>query len=58
MPVMHVMHPSRLLKRLQRQYPEQWQSIVEANNQRPPMWLRVNRTHHSRDSWHCWMKQE
>lgn len=32
-------------------YPEQWQSIVEANNQRPPMWLRVNRTHHSRDSW-------
>ncbi len=45
------LHPSRLLKRLQKAYPEQWQSIVEANNQRPPMWLRVNRTHHSRDSW-------
>lgn len=45
------LHPSWLLKRLQKAYPEQWQSIVEANNQRPPMWLRVNRTHHSRDSW-------
>ena len=39
------------IKRLQKAYPEQWQSIVEANNQRPPMWLRINRTHHSRDSW-------
>ncbi len=45
------LHPSWLLKRLQKAYPEQWQSIVEANNQRPPMWLRINRTHHSRDSW-------
>jgi 16S rRNA (cytosine967-C5)-methyltransferase len=24
----------------------QWQAIVDANNQRPPMWLRVNRNHH------------
>ena len=40
-----------LLKRLQKSYPTQWEAIVEANNQRPPMWLRVNRTHHSRDSW-------
>lgn len=32
-------------------WPEQWQEIVEANNQRPPMWLRVNRNHHSRDEW-------
>ncbi len=45
------LHPSWLLKRLQKAYPEQWQSIVEANNQRPPMWLRINRTHHSRNSW-------
>lgn len=30
--------------------PQQWQEIVEANNQRPPMWLRVNRNHHSRMS--------
>ncbi|WP_312952805.1 16S rRNA (cytosine(967)-C(5))-methyltransferase RsmB [Superficieibacter sp.] len=45
------LHPAWLLKRLQKAYPTQWEAIVEANNQRPPMWLRVNRNHHSRDSW-------
>lgn len=45
------LHPSWLLKRLQNAWPTQWEAIVEANNQRPPMWLRVNRTHHSRDGW-------
>lgn len=45
------LHPSWLLKRLQKAYPGQWESIVDANNLRPPMWLRVNRTHHTRDEW-------
>ena len=45
------LHPDWLLKRLQKAYPQQWESIVEANNLRPPMWLRVNRNHHSRDAW-------
>ena len=45
------LHPDWLLKRLQKAYPQQWEAIVEANNQRPPMWLRVNRNHHSRDEW-------
>lgn len=45
------LHPEWLLKRLQKAYPSQWQAIVEANNQRPPMWLRVNRNHHTRDEW-------
>lgn len=45
------LHPSWLLKRLQQAYPQQWESIVDANNQRPPMWLRVNRLHHSRDEY-------
>jgi len=44
------LHPSWLLKRMQKAYP-QWEAIVEANNQRPPMWLRGNRVHHPRDSW-------
>ncbi|WP_111739056.1 16S rRNA (cytosine(967)-C(5))-methyltransferase RsmB [Leminorella richardii] len=44
-------HPSWLLQRIQDAYPEQWQQIVEANNQKPPMWLRVNRQHHSRDAY-------
>ncbi|EDX6177785.1 16S rRNA (cytosine(967)-C(5))-methyltransferase RsmB, partial [Salmonella enterica subsp. arizonae] len=45
------LHPGWLVKRLQNAYPTQWQHIIEANNQRPPMWLRVNRTHHTRDGW-------
>jgi len=45
------LHPSWLLNRLKKAYPEQWESIVEANNQRPPMWLRVNRMHHTRDEY-------
>lgn len=45
------LHPSWLLQRIQNSYPEQWQQIIEANNQKPPMWLRVNRQHHSRDEY-------
>ncbi len=45
------LHPSWLLKRLQKAYPTKWQAIIDANNARPPMWLRVNRNHHTRDSW-------
>ncbi|MGP9438071.1 16S rRNA (cytosine(967)-C(5))-methyltransferase RsmB [Ewingella sp. AOP8-B2-18] len=45
------LHPSWLLNRIKKAYPEQWESIIEANNQRPPMWLRVNRIHHSRDEY-------
>jgi len=51
-------HPSWLLKRLQAAWPEQWQQIVEANNQRPPMWLRVNRQHHSREAWLALLQAE
>ncbi|HEI8868920.1 TPA: 16S rRNA (cytosine(967)-C(5))-methyltransferase RsmB [Serratia odorifera] len=45
------LHPSWLLKRIQQAYPEQWEQLVEANNQKPPMWLRVNRLHHTRDEY-------
>ncbi|MEZ3501746.1 16S rRNA (cytosine(967)-C(5))-methyltransferase RsmB [Pantoea sp. KPR_PJ] len=45
------LHPAWLLQRLQKAWPDNWQHIVDANNQRPPMWLRVNRQHHSRDAW-------
>lgn len=47
----HFLHPSWLVKRLQQAYPAHWQAILEANNQRPPMWLRVNRLHHSREAY-------
>lgn len=47
----HYLHPQWLLQRLKKAYPHQWQTIVDANNQQPPMWLRVNRQHHSREEW-------
>jgi 16S rRNA (cytosine967-C5)-methyltransferase len=45
------LHPSWLLKRIQHAYPAQWEQIVDANNQKPPMWLRVNRLHHTRKAY-------
>lgn len=45
------LHPEWFVARLKKAYPQQWQQILEANNERPPMWLRVNRNHHSRDAW-------
>ena len=45
------LHPDWLLSRLRTAWPEQWQAIVEANNLRPPMWLRVNRRFMTRDAW-------
>ena len=36
-------HPAWLLEKIRKDWPGDWQRIVEANNQRPPMTLRVNR---------------
>ncbi|MDH3439555.1 MAG: 16S rRNA (cytosine(967)-C(5))-methyltransferase, partial [Gammaproteobacteria bacterium] len=35
-------HPGWLIERLRHDWPDDWQSIIEANNERAPMWLRVN----------------
>jgi 16S rRNA (cytosine967-C5)-methyltransferase len=35
-------HPAWWVKRLQQDYPEHWQSILQVNNQPAPMTLRVN----------------
>jgi 16S rRNA (cytosine967-C5)-methyltransferase len=35
-------HPSWFIKQLKQHYPQQWQSILHYNQQKPPMWLRVN----------------
>ncbi|MFK3843958.1 16S rRNA (cytosine(967)-C(5))-methyltransferase RsmB [Serratia sp. NPDC087055] len=51
------LHPSWLLKRIQQAYPAQWEQIIGANNQKPPMWLRVNRLHHSREDYLQLMEQ-
>ncbi|EKO3997184.1 16S rRNA (cytosine(967)-C(5))-methyltransferase RsmB [Vibrio fluvialis] len=51
-------HPSWLLKLLQNAYPQQWQAIVEANNSKAPMWLRVNHQHHDRDAYQALLNNE
>ncbi|WP_047049388.1 16S rRNA (cytosine(967)-C(5))-methyltransferase RsmB [Vibrio mexicanus] len=51
-------HPSWILKMLQESYPQQWESIIEANNSKAPMWLRVNRQHHTRDEYVELLKNE
>jgi len=40
-------HPSWFIKKIQHAYPTKWQQILKANQQKPPMWLRVNQQHHS-----------
>lgn len=50
-------HPTWLLKLFQLTYPQQWQQIVAENNKKAPMWLRVNRTHHDRDSYRAMLDQ-
>jgi len=44
-------HPSWFIKKVQEAYPEQWQAILDANQQRPPMWLRVNQQHHTSEQY-------
>ncbi|MBJ2119337.1 MULTISPECIES: 16S rRNA (cytosine(967)-C(5))-methyltransferase RsmB [Proteus] len=52
------LHPSWLLARIKKAYPEQWMNIIEGNNQKPPMWLRVNQRHHSREDYLTLLENE
>jgi 16S rRNA (cytosine967-C5)-methyltransferase len=40
-------HPDWWIERLQRDWPQHWQALLHAANQRPPMTLRVNRRRRS-----------
>ena len=44
------LHPEWLVNQLKKAYPN-WRDIVEANNARPPMWLRVNQQQSSRENY-------
>jgi len=48
-PVAATAHPTWLLEMLQQAWPDDWSAIVEANNQRPPMTLRNNRSRQNRE---------
>jgi 16S rRNA (cytosine967-C5)-methyltransferase len=47
----HTLHPDWLVQRLQQAYPQQWQQIIESNNQQPPLWLRVNQQLTTREAY-------
>lgn len=44
-------HPAWLLQALKAQWPAHWQQVVAANNDQPPLTLRVNRRRGSRDDY-------
>jgi 16S rRNA (cytosine967-C5)-methyltransferase len=44
-------HPQWLIELLRQDWPQQAEQILEANNRRPPMWLRVNRARISVDDY-------
>lgn len=44
-PATRLAHPEWLLDRLREDWPDHWADIAAANNQRPPMTLRVNPRH-------------
>ncbi|MGB0937868.1 MAG: 16S rRNA (cytosine(967)-C(5))-methyltransferase RsmB [Colwellia sp.] len=50
-------HPGWFIKKIQKAYPEQWQDILTANQQRPPMWLRVNQQHHSSEDYQALLEE-
>ncbi len=51
------LHPKWLLERIQKAYPQNWQAIVDANNQKPPMWLRVNQLYHTANEYFALLKE-
>lgn len=50
-------HPAWLLQALRDAWPAQWQAIIAANNSRPPLTLRVNDRHGSRDTYQTRLQQ-
>lgn len=50
-PVARSAHPPWLLQQLQQDWPQNWESITDANNVNPPMTLRVNPAHYDRTTY-------
>ncbi|MGQ0286687.1 16S rRNA (cytosine(967)-C(5))-methyltransferase RsmB [Pasteurellaceae bacterium 22721_9_1] len=50
-------HPEWLVNKLKKAYPN-WREVIEANNQKPPMWLRVNVRHSSKDDYQQLLAQQ
>lgn len=50
-PVVRTAHPRWLQKALKAAWPNRWEALCAANNEHPPMTLRVNQRHHTRDAY-------
>ncbi|MEC9375617.1 MAG: 16S rRNA (cytosine(967)-C(5))-methyltransferase RsmB [Pseudomonadota bacterium] len=44
-------HPSWWLRIFQKDWPQHWEKIASGGNEKPPMWLRVNKKITSRKKW-------
>lgn len=51
------LHPDWLINLLKPYYPN-WREIISANNQKPPMWLRVNQQHTSARDYQALLAQQ
>ncbi len=51
-------HPDWLQARIRHDWPEQWQAILQANNQRPPLWLRVNTRQSDTQAYRAQLQQQ
>ncbi len=50
-PAARFAHPFWWVEQIRRDWPQEWSQVLEANNQPPPMWLRVNRRKTSRSAY-------
>ena len=50
-------HPKWLIEKLKQDWPDNWKNILDADNQRPPMYLRVNQHHQDRNHYLKKLKQ-
>jgi len=48
---MRYSHPAWMIAAVRRDHPQDWKHLLDANNQRPPMWLRVNTGRIARDEY-------
>lgn len=51
-------HPYWLIALLKKDWPEHWQEILQANNQRPPLWLRVNAAQNKTEAYKTLLEEQ
>ncbi len=56
--ICHYAHPQWFIDRLKKAWPDQWKNILIANNQKPPLFLRINPLKTSRDDYLSLLKEK